>query len=67
MSLIIRCMNCEGPVTLDDLVVTYRRRVVAAVCAHCTRDVKKPRVTLTRSKPDEDFEGEQYLCVDVFR
>ena len=67
MSLITQCLNCQGPVTLDDLVVTYKKRVVAAVCSNCTMDVKKPRVTLTRSTPSGDFEADQYTCTDVFR
>jgi hypothetical protein len=67
MDLITRCLNCEGPVTLDDLVVTYQRRVIGAVCEHCTRDVKKPRITFTRSTSKGDFVAEQYICVEVFR
>lgn len=64
---VTRCLNCEGDVTLDDLVVTYKRKVIGAVCAQCIKGVRKPRITCTRPGPDTDFEAEQFACVETFR
>ena len=59
-------MNCSEPAAADALLVCHKRAVVAAVCSACLEGVKKPRVTLTRSKSDELLEGEQYSAVEVF-
>ena len=62
---ITRCLNCEGDVTRDALVVTYRGDAVAAVCHTCLETVRKPRITLVRSSRAQPFVGEQFSCVEV--
>lgn len=63
---VTRCMNCDAPVTFDDLIVMYGQKIVGAVCTACTEGVRKPRITLTREVRNGTFSADQYSAVEIF-
>lgn len=65
---LMKCSNCEKPMTAATTAITVcgdpRGAVIGDLCSDCVKGVLTMKLVFKREKPDEPFKFEQYLPVE---